>query len=242
MFGTLVIRGYTQAFRQRHLPSPGPPPEDRGEAVRRILKHLQRKPIGDLGSPGRGRRRCGACDSRRRAAPFARDPHRLPRLPPRHPRARPRRDTPHSTASRRRAMCRNRGARSHRSDPRRTRGTRSSRSPTRPVRWWPPPHPPPLLARLPRSHHYATVAIEEGLLLDGAHVLVAAASHAESRREPLSRRRADARAPGICDVPAGREHRSRSVRRRPRGRSRPKSFVARAAKSVPEHSGSRRAT
>src|SRR5262245_26085289 len=28
--------------------APGPPPEDRGEAVRRVLKHLQRKTIAEL--------------------------------------------------------------------------------------------------------------------------------------------------------------------------------------------------
>jgi hypothetical protein len=30
------------------LPPPGPPPEDRAEAVRRVLKHLQRKTIAEL--------------------------------------------------------------------------------------------------------------------------------------------------------------------------------------------------
>jgi hypothetical protein len=30
------------------LPPPGPPPEDRGEAVRRVLKHLQRKTIAEI--------------------------------------------------------------------------------------------------------------------------------------------------------------------------------------------------
>lgn len=30
------------------LPAPGGPPEDRGEAVRRVLKHLQRKTIGEV--------------------------------------------------------------------------------------------------------------------------------------------------------------------------------------------------
>lgn len=32
----------------RALPAPGPPPEDRAEAVRRVLKHLQRKTIAEL--------------------------------------------------------------------------------------------------------------------------------------------------------------------------------------------------
>lgn len=30
------------------LPQPGPPPEDRGEAVRRVLKHLQRRTIAEI--------------------------------------------------------------------------------------------------------------------------------------------------------------------------------------------------
>jgi hypothetical protein len=34
--------------KQKALPAPGEPPRDRGEAVRRVLKHLQRKPIGEL--------------------------------------------------------------------------------------------------------------------------------------------------------------------------------------------------
>jgi hypothetical protein len=35
--------------RNKALPAPGEPPRDRGEAVRRVLKHLQRKTIADLG-------------------------------------------------------------------------------------------------------------------------------------------------------------------------------------------------
>lgn len=35
--------------RRKALPAPGEPPRDRGEAVRRVLKHLQRKTIAELG-------------------------------------------------------------------------------------------------------------------------------------------------------------------------------------------------
>lgn len=46
--GTLVVRGYRNAFAGKYLPKPGPPPETRAEAVRRVLKHLARKSIGEL--------------------------------------------------------------------------------------------------------------------------------------------------------------------------------------------------
>jgi hypothetical protein len=55
----LIVVGVTSALLAGHwwgafkrkphaLPKPGGPPEDRGEAVRRVLKHLQRKKIADV--------------------------------------------------------------------------------------------------------------------------------------------------------------------------------------------------
>ncbi len=50
LFAPIIVRrGRTLWLEeQRALPAPGPPPEDRAESVRRVLKHLQRKPIAEL--------------------------------------------------------------------------------------------------------------------------------------------------------------------------------------------------
>jgi len=46
LLGPMVKQAFGKG--QRALPPPGGPPENRGEAVRRVLKHLQRKSIAEL--------------------------------------------------------------------------------------------------------------------------------------------------------------------------------------------------
>lgn len=46
--GGIALGGWLGRMRKA-LPPPGEPPRDRGEAVRRVLKHLQRRTIAELG-------------------------------------------------------------------------------------------------------------------------------------------------------------------------------------------------
>ncbi len=44
----VCVAAVAKRKQPKGLPAAGPPPEDRGEAVRRVLKHLQRKSIGEI--------------------------------------------------------------------------------------------------------------------------------------------------------------------------------------------------
>lgn len=170
--GSLAVRSYIQAFRRNPLPEPGPPPEDRAEAVRRVLKHLQRKSIGEL-DEGMAAVVVGTVHAIPGVAPLRSPSNGIEclgyhlvirqgyldaalRFPQLHEDAR-------ITAVEVRDET---GA--IRVDPQGLELAISGGD----VKLGHPPHPPDRLSRLPPGHRYSPVTVEEGVLLPGDRILV----------------------------------------------------------------------
>ncbi|NVB83408.1 MAG: hypothetical protein HOV81_33860 [Kofleriaceae bacterium] len=165
--GSVAVRSYGRVFRSDPLPEPGPPPEDRAEAVRRVLKHLQRKTISELDEG--------------MAAVVVGTVHAIPGVPPlRSPlrgieclgyhlviRQGYLEATLHDDARLAAVEVRDETG-AIRIDPRGLELAITDGDPTQGY----PPHPPERLARLPPGYRYSPVLVEEGVLLPGARILV----------------------------------------------------------------------
>lgn len=167
-----VVQAYRRTRPGGPLPIAGPPPEDRGEAVRRLLKHLQRKTIAEL-EEGTAAVVVGTVVAIPGVAPLrspARDveclgyhldirysePDVAFRYAQLHEDAKCVAIEVHDETG---AV--------------RVEPTGLELAITdHPAELRVPPHPPGLLARLPRNYYFAPVTVEEGLLVEGMRILV----------------------------------------------------------------------
>lgn len=154
------------------VPYPAGPPEDRGEAVRRVLKHLQRRTIGELADGT-----AAVVEGEARAipgVPLLRAPVTGVECLGYHldVRAIHADDGFHSPQLREEARCVALDVVDATGTVRIDATGLELAITAGPIGRWEPPLPRQILALVPPQYHYWSVSVEEGVLLPGATVLV----------------------------------------------------------------------
>ncbi|CAN5735914.1 hypothetical protein BH11MYX3_BH11MYX3_48210 [soil metagenome] len=167
------------ARRSRALPMPGEPPKDRGEAVRRVLKHLQRRSIAELADGT-----AGVVQGLARSipgVPLLRSPVMGIECIGYHLdiRATHLANGFHFPQLREEARCTAFDVTDETGVIRVTPEGLELAITDGPIGRWDPPFPPPIAALVPPQFQYWSVTVEEGVLLPNAPVLVCGVAMSE---------------------------------------------------------------